>query len=381
MAVFKEFSADQIQTKRGALTQVFEIPQTDISSSTTRKAYQVFVTGGVGPGVTSSLFQTIFDQAYTSPTANPIFDITIGLAVSSSLVQTGSLLYVDSNTGKYYFSSQSLMMREKMDMYRLHAQELLGGINEEFQLVSGSTTSTVREALFIDLKRLVMRDQVKRGTFAIRLYQTASSLSQSNPTGEKIFTDVNSTANIESSFAGQVSTIVNSNNTSYPVGLLYCDKGIAMLDITRVFDQGTFLTGNIDAMDSDGTTPFSGSFSKLLVSASVDDILDHICQTKFSSSTGLAMAFGSNTFINSTFFQCMLGLDEFNYSSNPTYVSSTGRIRVIDPGQEETQRSFTFITSIGLYDAYNNLLGIARPSRPIYKDDQRVIPIKIKLDF
>lgn len=380
MAIYKEFTSDNIQTTRGTISQLFDIPQSDISSSQTRKLYQVFVTGGVGPGVTSSLWQTIFDQDYTRSTANPVMDMTFGFSVSSSLVQSGSLLFVDTNTGKHYFSSQSLMMREKMDMYRFHAQELLGSANDEFQLVSGSTISTIREALFVDIKRLFFRDQIKRGTFAMNLYQSTSLLT-STATGLKTYTDANATTNIESSYAGQISTLVDSANTSYPVGLVYNDKGVAVLDMSRVFDTTTPITGTIDGMSTGGTLVFTGSFNKFLVSASVDDVLDHVCQTRFSNSSGTAMAFESNTALNTTSFFCLLGPDEFNYSSNPTYTDSTGRIVVIDPGQEETQRSFTFVTSIGLYDAYNNCLAVAKTTRPIYKDDQRFVPIKIKTDF
>ena len=76
-----------------------------------------------------------------------------------------------------------------------------------------------------------------------------------------------------------------------------------------------------------------------------------------------------------------MAADEFNYSSNPTYVNSENRIVVIDEGQEETQRSFTFVSSIGLYDAFDNLLAVAKLSRPVLKDDERDITFKIRLDY
>jgi hypothetical protein len=79
MAIFKELSPEDVKTSRSFLNQLVDIVNLDVSSSSTRKKYQVFVTGGVGPGVTSSLFQTVFDQDFTLQTANPIFDMTIGL--------------------------------------------------------------------------------------------------------------------------------------------------------------------------------------------------------------------------------------------------------------------------------------------------------------
>jgi hypothetical protein len=186
------------------------------------------------------------------------------------------------------------------------------------------------------------------------------------------------------SFGGQVSAILNSSDTNKQVGLLYIDRGIAVLDMARVFSEqsGTMaLTGSVDAISTGGTTPFTGSFNQFLASGSIDNIVDHIATTRFSGSTQTAMTFQNITDINSTLFFCRMTADEFNYSSNPTYTDSSNRIVVIDEGQEEKQRSFTFVTSIGLYDALDNLLGVAKLSRPVLKDDERDITFKVRLDF
>lgn len=383
MATFKEFAGEDIKSSRSFLNQLVDIVNEDISGSTTRKRYQVFVTGGVGPGVTSSLWQTVFDQDFTLQTANPVFDVTFGFSSASSLVLNSNYT-IDSN-GKYVFPSQSLMMREKMDLYRLHAQTLLGNSSEEFIMTSGSTDMIIREALFIDFKRLFVRDQMKRETFAIKLNPSASNAANNltvvgQPT-TKIYSDIGSSDNKEFSFGGQVSTIVDSAITSNPVGLLFIDKGIAVLDMSRSLDQVQALQGPIDAMNTGGTATFSGSFANFMVSASVDDVLDHICSTRFSGSAATAMTFQNITNINSSIYFCRLAADEFNYSSNPTFTDENSRIVVIDEGQEETQRSFTFVTSIGLYDANDNLLAVAKTSRPILKDDERDLTLKTRLDY
>ena len=73
MATFKELTAADIKTSRSFLNQLVDVISEDISGSTTRRKYQVFVTGGVGPGITSSLFQTVYDQDFSLQTANPVF--------------------------------------------------------------------------------------------------------------------------------------------------------------------------------------------------------------------------------------------------------------------------------------------------------------------
>ena len=75
----KAFSENDVQTAQSFLTQLVDVIQEDVSGSTTRRKYQVFVTGGVGPGVTSSLFQTVYDQDFSLQTSNPMLDMTVGL--------------------------------------------------------------------------------------------------------------------------------------------------------------------------------------------------------------------------------------------------------------------------------------------------------------
>ena len=145
-------SADGTKTEADSkLNQLIDVIQEDISGSVTRKKYQVFVTGGIGPGVTSSLFQTVFDQDFSLQTANPIMDLTVGLffdqtaqttdvhgftsggGVSTNTPAMDICTAVNSNT-RPLFPSSSLMMREKIDIYRQHAKALLGDANAGFYL-------------------------------------------------------------------------------------------------------------------------------------------------------------------------------------------------------------------------------------------------------
>ena len=374
-----------MKTSKSFLNQLVDIINTDISASSTRRRFQVFVTGGLGPGVTSSIFQTIYDQDFTLQTANPIFDITFGVQSGSEVVQNLNPT-IDTN-GKYLFPQSSLMMREKMDVYRLFAQDLLGNANSTFTAGVGNTSSDIKEALFIAFKRLFARDQIKRETFAIRLNPFASTTTDGTnidvvgSSTTKIYTDINSSVNKRFDFGGQVSTLVDSSDTTVPVGLLYLDKGVLVLDASRSFDQGVQITGSINAVSADGTTTFSGSLLQLMASASMDDLIDHITSTRFSGSDSTSIAFQNVTNINSTLYFARMAADEFNYSSNPTFTDSENRIVVIDQGQEEIQRSFTFITSIGLYDAYDNLLGVGKLSRPVLKDNEKDLTVRLRIDY
>jgi len=400
MATFEFFNAQtDKRTQSDVLEQLIDVIGNDVSSSVTRRKYQVWVTGsGTGPGVTSSLFQTVFDQDYSLQTANQVFDVTVGLHTSSLLVQETTTSY-DATNDQYYFPSQSLMMREKIDLYRTFAQQLLGDDTQAFTFISGSYNgtsvvgTTIKEAVFFTFKRLFSRDQLKRETYALRMFYSGSSpvLSDlsSSGTAENIYTDLGSATNVNYSFpGGSVGTLVDTATTN-AVGLIWHDQGIVVLDTSRVFNVTQSLSGTIESVTT-LTQPFEGSLlsssvytstGSLFYQASVDDILDYICSTRFTGSDATVMAFQNQTNINSSVYFCKFSADRFNYSSNPTYTDNDGRIVVIDPGQEDIQRSFAFITSIGLYDADNNLLAVAKTSRPILKNYQREYTVKVRLDY
>jgi len=416
VATFKEISAADVKTSRSVLNQLVDVIQEDISGSATRRSYQVFVTGGVGPGVTSSLYQTVYDQDYSLQTANPLFDMTVGLYASGSTVTTAST-GVDSN-GKLLFPSQSMMMREKVDIYRQYAANLLGNANSAFYTPFGSSDSANRvdNALILSFRRLFTRDRIKRETLALKCYYSASAAgpgsvtatvdgkaSNLNVTSEveaRIFTDFGSAQNRRRTFGGEVGDLVNSADTTNKVGLIFYDSGTVLLNVDRVISSSQFVSGVVGAMNNsqggaDGPTkgftyiggPLGGANSQakfvpdLMVSASIDDIVDHFGSCRFSSGSLTATTFQNNTNINSTLIFCRATADEFNYSSNPTYTDSASKIVVIDQGQEDVQRSFSFISTVGLYDANDNLLAVAKLSRPIEKNDEKDLTVRVRLDF
>lgn len=394
-AVFKELSPNDVRATKSYLNQLIDVIQEDISGSSTRKKYQHFVTGGVGPGITSSLFQTVYDQDFSLQTANALFDISVGLYESGSTA-ISSKTGVD-NAGKILFTSSSVMMREKIDIYRQAAQNLLGDATSRFAAPYDSTTTAnqINEALFINYKRLFSRDAIKRETFAMKFYQTASTalggnLRNTSETGMAIYTDVGAGTNKNAVFGGNVGSIVDASATSRVVGLMFYDRGTAILDLAKCISGSQEASGTIDAMNADGSvilghpgteTPEAKFIPDFLVSASMDNIIDHFASSRFSSGSLSAMTFQNITNINSTMIFCRAEADEFNYSSNPTFVNSDNRLRVIDVGSEDVQRSFTFVTTVGLLDANNNLLAVAKLSRPIEKSDQKDLTIRVRLDF
>lgn len=407
MATYKQLNAqNDIKSSKSQLNQLVDIVESDISGSASRKKYQVFVTGGVGPGVTSSIFQTVFDQDFTLQTANAVMDMTIGLFSGSDLVSSAST-GVDTS-GKVLFPSQSLMMREKVQNYRQFAKLLLGNADSRFTspLTNPATADNIDEAFFVNIKRLFSRDSIKRDTFVMRFNQSAShhedvlkpNLFQTSESGSATFSDIGSSTNQLTVFGSPVGNIVDAQNTSRNVGLVFYQQGIAVFDLKKIISGSEHASGSIPSVTNEtvdgasgrvcigSSTPGSNARAKFIpdfiVSASIDSFVDHIASTRMQSGSNTAITFQNITNINSTLIFCRATADEFNYSSNPTYVNrDTNRIVVIERGQESTQKAFSYFTTVGLYDDNDNLVAVAKLSRPVEKNDEKDLSVRVRLDF
>ena len=102
-------------------------------------------------------------------------------------------------------------------------------------------------------------------------------------------------------------------------------------------------------------------------------------QTLFQAiSTGGNFQLNSQETITSDYIFTRARNSEFNYTQNPTFISgSTGEI-IYDSFINNPQ---TFITTIGMYNDSNDLLAVAKLSRPLIKDFTKEALVRVKLDF
>jgi hypothetical protein len=306
-------------------------------------------------------------------------------------------------------------MREKINIYRQYAQLLLGNADGQFAAPFGNSDSgnKMNEVMFLSFKRLFSRDGIKRETFAMKFFQTGvmsqhednggeshprrATLNLTTTSGSAIFTDVGSSTNLQKSeLGGDVGNIVDSNNTTRTVGNIFYKEGIAVFDLAKIISGSQHVSGVIGGMRAGTLRDYQAGqvgigtadtqkdatyIPGLLVSASIDDIVDHLTSCRFGSDSSVTATFQNETLINSTLFFCRAAPDEFNYSSNPTFVDSTGRLNVIDLNQETTQKPFTFVTTVALHNARGDIMAVAKLSRPVEKNDEKDITFRVRLDF
>lgn len=410
---------DDKYNKKSHIRQLVDILAVDIAgkdsdgvTTNTKKKYEVFVTGSSGSGVVSGLFQTIFDQDNTLQTSNEMLDLTIGTfaqynAGTTTENPTYSIRFADHGdtpveaitalvdaSNKPIFSSDTLMMREKINLYKQYAQILLGDSSKYFTApydddVSNDDETRIDHALFINIKRLFTRDAIDKEKFSMKIGLNAGSgaIEASLQNGVSTVTNLLSDTGAKSSLTvtpsgASVGTIVDSSNTA--VGLIFYENGIVILNAEKVFNASQLLTGIISSVsEPSGTSEIDvGSGISFIpdvwVSGSVDNVLDHITETRFGRASSSAIGLINKTTINSTIYFCRVSPKEANFSTNPSYTDTSGSLRCIE---EKGDDPFSYVTTVGLYDGASRLLAVAKTSRPIEKNPEVDLSISVRIDY
>tara|TARA_B100001989_G_C24538121_1_gene465730 strand:- start:927 stop:2174 length:1248 start_codon:yes stop_codon:yes gene_type:complete len=413
---FYEFNESDKVNKKSTVRQLVDILAVDIAgedatgtSTGTRKKYETFVTGGLsGNPVTSSLFQTVFDQDFSLQTSNEMLDFTIGSyarynAGDADTDPTYTIMFADTtanitvnvdNSKKPVFDANTLMMREKINLYKQYAQMLLGDSSAYFTAPyddddTNDDATRINQALFINIKRLFTRDGLDKEKFSMKIGKNASTgtnnLQTETSADLSLITDVNASSSLTlTANGGNIGTILDSS--SNPVGLIFYESGILVLDAEKVFNPAQIMTGTISGCNNEASnsviTIEANDNKKFIpdiwVSGSIDNILDHICETRFGNASTSAMGLINKTSINSTIYFCRVAPNDANFSTNPTYTDVSGNLRCIE---EKGDDPFAYVTTIGLYDPAGNLLAVAKTSRPIEKNPEVDLSISVRIDY
>jgi len=205
--------------------------------------------------------------------------------------------------------------------------------------------------------------------------------------------------------SGEVSTLKMYLGSALPVnvGLIFYDMGVIVLDVNKIFDLNDAVQGVINFPDEIAstkifalkggeqsvnlpagqkaighTTDTGANLKKFLQLATVDDIIKHFCEARFTDTSNTAITFQNETIINSTIFFCNAAASDFNYSTNPTYIDANGKIVIV---KNITDQPFSYITTVGLYNNAGDLLAVAKLSRPIEKNPNNQLTIRVRLDY
>lgn len=364
MTIFKPLAADDRVSTKTLLHEAIPITGTIVSGTYDDSNIQNFPHG---------MFQSVYDYPYLSSSANHIFDITFGTSRDSSLsvVQQAS---------------------KKDNIYNQMAQVLAGfdkfGSIQKFDEDGDLTGGTkLDDTIFLSFSRLLVKDQIDKGTFQLELgvgsyaspmdsriliqdVSASTSYRINSPAGE--YGILYATQSAGSSLMDLTNTHTASfnGNKYWRAGLIFYQAGVAVLTSSVFMDaaDGGILSNTAGTVDFDGS---SHSFTYSLINDQISSSADHLRHRMYN------MQFNNTIELNSTVYFCRAKHNEFNYSSNPTYLSGS-EIRVKN---EASDTPISYITSIGLYSADNQLLAVGKFSEPIRKDKTVELTFRARLDY
>jgi len=187
--------------------------------------------------------------------------------------------------------------------------------------------------------------------------------------GAAVFSEAGRIYNLVSGSAGAVYTGVNANGwtaNSGSYGWFLPDIGTLLLNGPAL--DGTFADGGIALATSRAGNTAANNPEKLLDRLNLGGAA--------ASSPGWTL--NSNEQLSSDFVFVRARSDEFNYSTNPSFISgSTGAV-LFDSFINDPQ---VYITSVGLYNNNQELVAVAKLSRPLLKDFTKELLVRVKLDF
>jgi hypothetical protein len=300
------------------------------------------------------MFQSVYDYPYLSSSANYIFDLTVGFDEDSPLSGSAS----------------PIQEKKKINMYNQFSQVLLGytGSNNRVRLFEGDLSlnedKPMKEVIFLNLSRLLTKDQIKKGSVSITL-ATGSWEESESPAKALTFRDsgASPTQGTLNTVGGDYGLLLSTVDNNVTGGVVFYQAGV-MVITSSVFNNETN-----DFFREGGTTR---SITDQLVSGSITgsaDAFRHRLQN---------LQFNNTTEINSSIYFCRVPHNKFNYSSNPTYLDSSS-IRV--KNNVRSNPPISYITTIGLYDSSNELLAVAKLSEPLRKDTTNELTLRVRLDY
>ena len=183
-------------------------------------------------------------------------------------------------------------------------------------------------------------------------------------------------------------TNLPASPTYQGLGVYYPNDGIiilnaslmaAKLGISPTQGVGFGTGGPGSASPSDGSWPYNPR-----TDMSTQYTYNHKTLAVALESANATMKIRKSEYVPSLHYFVRVMNRDFNYSNNPTFVydgtdgvHAKGTIFNID----FINNPMTYITTIGLYDDSNELVAVAKLSRPAVKHFSNELSLKIKIDF
>ena len=374
---FKNFQSNDLANTRTLLHEAIPVTGSIVSGTYAEENIKTYGHG---------MFSSVYDYPFLSSSANHIFDTTIGISDKSQI-----------------YASVTSQKSKKLNVYNQMAQTLVGyddtGSIKKF--VIPKTNATMHDVYVIPFSRLLAKDEIKKGSFTLELAVSGNHSFGSPMFNQRIkLTDASgSNGYYVDSPAGEYGVLfattsvgstslvkgeLDTTGARPSVGLIYYQAGIAVVS-GSVFN--TTASGGILRNLGESTTSAAKAGVELGNGIGEVGFAAATASTINVMNTGLRqrifnISYNNTTELNSTIYFCRAGHTDFNYSSNPTYLSSsTQGASAIRVKTRPSDTPVAYFTTVGLYSADNELLAVAKLSEPLRKDPTNELTLRVRLDY
>ena len=347
--------------KQTLITSTWSNNTNDINVATN---YTSSAQGGDTPGMSSPTSSGLFYiDVYNAATSSTTSEVQFSVAYGNHL-GSGSPDFTN-DIGSFGFGASRTI-------YNQYRQLVFGDETQNFTF----DKHTPDDIYVINIERARFKHNLKPGTLNLKLLNAnvgtitdgdGATISAGTltleltddsvfSTGSATITNLGRQFNIVSGSNGQaVGNRVNQVAASSSYGLFYPDAGVIILNPDN-------FGGNLAAVKNTGTSTNTDLNHRKLyqaISGAKHFIVD------------------SQEKVTSQFYFSRAKNNEFNYTTNPSFVDANGNVNInsfIDNPQ-------TFITTVGLYNDNNDLVAVAKLSQPVTKDFTKEALIRVKLDY
>jgi len=294
-------------------------------------------------GSSGDYYLAVYQTASNDTTAKVQFDIAYGNKQGS-----GSIAYNNGIAGKSPTST----------IYGQYRTMVLGDENTDFAF--GDYTAT--EFIAVPIERARYKEGLLPGSLNLTLTKGAATVhltDNSKDVASVTFVDAGRKFELVSGSNGSAYSGTGYTAASGSYGWMLPDIGILLLNSKAL--EGNTADGGI-GLAVIRTNATNGETNTALFDA-IDD--------------GNSFQLNSQETITSDFVFVRLPNSEFNYTTNPSMISGSGDFvysSLINNPQ-------TYVTTVGMYNDNNELLAVAKMSKPLVKDFTKEALIRVKLDF
>lgn len=299
-------------------------------------------------GTSGNYYLSVFQTGSSLSNASVQFDIAYGNYLGS---------------GSTAFNAQFPNLSPASSIYGQYRSLVLEDENTNFSYGDGTNTFTPNDFWALSIDRARYKEKIYPGTFNLNLSGSGGIVhltDDSNSTKIATFLGSNRVYQIVSGSNGSPhdSTGYVANSGSY--GLLLPDIGTILLNPAALSQSINLSAANGNSV----TAPVLNGFNN-------EKMFEALV-------SGSSFQLNSEETITSDYVFVRSRNSEFNYSMNPSYISgSTGEIIF----SQFINNPQTYITTVGMYNDANDLVAVAKLSRPLLKDFTKESLIRVKLDF